>query len=265
VFVQCLVIFALLVTGQGKQATNSFIFLLPMVFKGRYNYRNTLSTDTDSDASLWYPGFVDLFAAAFIVALFMLVYHYFASGSTLELLGVRAKQAQFLQLFEREFAAEIAANQVNWQLNGNLQRLNFGEELLFEVGQDTLSRRGMLALDRFLQVVNKTSGQLPQQQLTSSTENTTALYRHIQVEGHTDSLTVHYHPNSPLSKRGIKDNWDLAAARANNVVRYCLQKSKTLPPSLFSASSYSWYQWLQNPEQPMYQNRKVSIVLVYTL
>ncbi|OWY23874.1 hypothetical protein C7N43_23365 [Sphingobacteriales bacterium UPWRP_1] len=192
--------------------------------------------------------FVDAILSLFIVAVFTIVYDYFSGGDNLELLAVRAKQSEFLEAFEKEFAKEISDGKITHSINGNIQRLSFGEELLFGLGSDTLKNNGKLMLNRCLGVF-------------SALGNNSQLYDQIMVEGHTDSVSIRKFNN--LWKSGIRDNWDLSAARSNNVVRYFIGQSR-LNPALFSSAAYSWYQWKRETEPPMSRNRKIEIVLVYS-
>ena len=54
----------------------------------------------------------------------------------------------------------------------------------------------------------------------------------VLIEGHTD--------NVPISKRGIKDNWDLSALRSTAVVRY-FQENFGVDPSRMTAGARSEY------------------------
>lgn len=206
-----------------------------------------LYDSADSDDNFW-TIFVDVMMSAFMVSIFAMVYHFFASESNLELMQIRAKQHAFLSAFEKEFEPEILEGKISNNIDGNIQHLMFGDELLFNTGEDTLKANGKKILQRCLKVFN-TIG------------NEGNLYDEIQVQGHTDSAVIK--KNTTLWKRGIYDNWDLSAKRANNVVRYFIKHSK-IPPGLFSGSSYSWYQWDKRKNIDPSLNRKVEILLMYS-
>lgn len=199
------------------------------------------------DVNYW-TVFVDAILSLFIVSVFTIVYNYFSGGDNLELLAVRARQSEFWDAFEKEFAKEIADGKITHSINGNIQRLSFGEELLFDLGSDTLKTNGKLILNRCRSVF-------------SALGNNSKLYDQIMIEGHTDSISIRKFNN--LWKGGIRDNWDLSAARSNNVVRYFIANSN-LDPALFSGAAYSWYQWKHHAQPPMSRNRKIEIVLVYS-
>lgn len=196
----------------------------------------------------YWPVFVDAILALFVVAAFAIVYNFFSGGDNLEILTIRAKQSEFLETFEKEFFKEIAEGKITHSINGNIQRLSFGEELLFELGSDTLKQNGKHMLNRCLDVF-------------STLGNNSELYDQIMIEGHTDSVSIR--KNNNLWKNGIRDNWDLSSARANHVVRYFLAQSQ-LNPALFSSAAYSWYQWKSQGIPPISRNRKIEIVLVYS-
>jgi chemotaxis protein MotB len=90
------------------------------------------------------------------------------------------------------------------------------------------------------------------------------VFKRIQVEGFTDSDKINPQ-NEELKARGIRDNWDLSTVRAVEVV-HRLQHDFRMDPKLLSATGYSWYQSHSNQsEQDKARNRKIEIVLVYSL
>ncbi len=198
--------------------------------------------DTDYEGSFW-PVFTDVIMAALMLLIFTTGYQSFTGSDHVNQLSVRTKQDRFLKIFKEEFQQEMTAGQIQSSINGNLQRLSFGGGMLFNSGADTLNENGIWILQRCLNVFN----------FIGDDYN---MYRKIQVAGHTDSVRV----SPTLWAGGIKDNWDLSASRANNIVRYFINNSN-LDRSLFSSSAHSWYQWKE--DEPISENRKVEILLIY--
>jgi chemotaxis protein MotB len=194
--------------------------------------------------------FVDMLISLLILFVFFMVYQFFANQETLHHLIVKSKQSQFLEVFNKEFAPEIKRGLVQSNIDGNIQRLSFGETLLFEIGEVDLKPGGPEILDRCMNVFEE----FAQEQ---------RIYKKIQVEGHTCDARVM--PYGRLWRRGITDNWDLSAVRALNVVKYFTGNSRLgisrLDPALFSGTGYSYFQG--SPGQ-LERNRKIEMVVIYS-
>jgi chemotaxis protein MotB len=82
----------------------------------------------------------------------------------------------------------------------------------------------------------------------------------IRVDGHTDNAPIR--AGSELYKI-YPTNWELAAARAVNVVRYLTEKGG-IDSTLISASSYSMYHPIVSNEtkKGRAQNRRIEIILI---
>lgn len=76
----------------------------------------------------------------------------------------------------------------------------------------------------------------------------------IEVEGHTD--------DRPISTARFPSNWDLSTARANEVIRYLVEK-KGLRPERFKAVGYGEYQPIASneTEEGKSQNRRVVLII----
>lgn len=79
-------------------------------------------------------------------------------------------------------------------------------------------------------------------------------YNLVQVEGHTDDV--------PIKTVLYRDNWDLGAARAIEVVRYL--QSMGIPPQFLSATTHSEYKPFTKAatEDDRSQNRRIELVLL---
>lgn len=76
----------------------------------------------------------------------------------------------------------------------------------------------------------------------------------MSIEGHTDDVAVH--------NDAFPSNWELSAARATNVLRYCLEKGK-IPSGRLSASGFGSYRPLvPNDTLPgRMRNRRIEVLL----
>lgn len=199
----------------------------------------------ESENPGYLTAFVDMLISLLILFVFFMVYQFFANQETLHHLIAKSKQSQFLEVFEREFQREIKAGLVKSNIDGNIQRLTFGRKLLFKIGDVNLKPGGRDILNRCVSVFEEFADK----------KN---IYKKIQVEGHTCDAQVS--PHGSLWREGIKDNWDLSAVRALNVVKY-FTKNSTLNPTLFSGAGYSFYQGQSGQLQ---ENRKIEIVVIYS-
>jgi chemotaxis protein MotB len=82
-----------------------------------------------------------------------------------------------------------------------------------------------------------------------------ALPNQMRIEGFTDSL--------PIRSSRFKDNWDLSAARAGNVLRYLIAHSMSLNPRQLSLAGYGPYRPVagNDTEEGRALNRRVDIVI----
>lgn len=143
------------------------------------------------------------------------------SASSLATEIAREKQHRFAQIFNREFAAEIASGEIRVASDVNLLQITFGEEILFPVARYSLQPRGETMLRRMARVVRELD-----------TSSQTPVYEQIQIEGHTDSTNMQ-HPTYP------RDNWELSTARALAVLRFLRNTSPPLDEKRMSANGYA--------------------------
>jgi chemotaxis protein MotB len=110
------------------------------------------------------------------------------------------------------------------------------ESALFDVGSADLQPRAMELLDLVYEEIKETPN-------------------HIRVEGHTDDRQIKT-PRFP-------SNWELASARATEVVRYFITEHE-LPPGRISALGYGEYRPIRpnNSIENRATNRRVDIVVL---
>ena len=169
----------------------------------------------------YWPGLIDMLTS--MLMFFLLIYFVesnFSSASA-QLAIARQKQAQFVAVLHREFAAEIAAGQVADSADLNLLQVRFGDGVLFEPGRYELHPRGAALLARLRTVFHLVDKQ-----------GSGRLYDQIQVEGHTDDLPFR-RPAYP------RDNWELSTARATAVMRFLTRGAEPLEERRMSVNGYA--------------------------
>jgi chemotaxis protein MotB len=122
-------------------------------------------------------------------------------------------------------------------MKGDNIYVSLSNKLVFPLGSTTIDDKGKKALDKLASVLN---------------ENPDI---HIQVEGHTDT--------TPITKlENVKDNWDLSALRATEVVRYLTQEGKVNPKRIVAAGRGEYYPVdPRNTPEAKAKNRRIEIVL----
>ncbi len=132
---------------------------------------------------------------------------------------------------------ELADGQIEIEQLRTGIRLNLAQDVLFASGSAKLSRAGTA-------VVNKVAGRLKK-----------APYR-IQVQGHTDPIPI----RSTLRNR-YPTNWELAAARASQVVRLLAEQG--VGPDRLRAVSFAEYRPVASNEttEGRAKNRRIEIRL----
>ncbi len=122
-------------------------------------------------------------------------------------------------------------------INGRVY-VSLSNQLLFTTGKADIDKRGKEALRELANVLNS------QEDLT------------ILVEGHTDDQAV-------KNLGAIKDNWDLSAVRATEVIRYLVGEGK-VDPKRITASGRSEYYPIDTSNTPeaRAKNRRTEIILI---
>jgi chemotaxis protein MotB len=125
------------------------------------------------------------------------------------------------------------------RLKGKLT-VNLVEKILFESGSADIKPQGLEVLQRVGKILKSVEG------------------KKILVEGHTDNV-----PISSRLRETFPSNWELATARAVNVVHF-LQDKAGIRGDKLSACGYSQYQPVgdNRTAQGRAQNRRIQIVLV---
>ena len=162
------------------------------------------------------------------------------------------KVADANEAAQKKLQAAIDKSQGTVSTEGDEIHLKLVDKVLFAVGDDQLTDKGKVALDK----VAKALTELPDKQ--------------IWVQGHTDDQPIVIPPapkKDPKKKKGkepeaptvrFASNWELSAARALQVVHY-LQDHGKIDPTRLAALAFSQYRPVSKSNKAL--NRRIEIVL----
>ena len=175
----------------------------------------------DTEVNFW-PGMIDMLTS--LLMFFMLIGFVQQNVNPASLAADIAyqKQQKFAEVFHREFASEIAREEIAIVSDVNLMQITFGDEILFANKEYRLQARGSTMLQRLARVIRL---------LDDSAVS--GVYDQIQIEGHTDNRRMN-------EKAFPRDNWDLSVARALEVLRFLTERANTpLRAKTMSANGYA--------------------------
>jgi chemotaxis protein MotB len=160
-------------------------------------------------------------------------------------LQVQAKDEEISKLqgtyqeLEQKMQEEIKKGDIRLSQSGGRIKVDLVDKILFPQGDSELSTGGGGVLSRVGEILANVKD------------------KKIQVSGHTDDI-----PISDKLKDKYPTNWDLAAARAINVVRYLEEKAKVPGKSLVVAAYGPWEPISSNKTASgRARNRRIEIVL----
>jgi chemotaxis protein MotB len=164
-------------------------------------------------------------------------------------LQVQAKDEEIQKLqgtyqeLEAKMKEEIAKGDVFLSQAGGRIKVDLVDKILFPQGDSDLSAGGGGVLSRVGEILAKVKD------------------KKIQVSGHTDDV-----PISEKLKEKYPTNWDLAAARAINVVRYLEEQAK-VPGNNLVVAAYGPWEPISSNKSPSgrARNRRIEIVLTPAL
>jgi chemotaxis protein MotB len=157
--------------------------------------------------------------------------------------AAKEEELQKLQGTYRELEAkmkeEIAKGDVRLSQAGGRIKVDLVDKILFDVGEATITERGANVLSRVGAVLANVGD------------------KKIQVSGHTDDQNI-----SERLKDRYPTNWELAAARASNVVRF-LEEKANVPGRRLVAAAYGPWEPISSNRTPTgrARNRRIEIVL----
>jgi chemotaxis protein MotB len=145
----------------------------------------------------------------------------FRVSQLVELLGEKEKEIDRLRKlakYRSEFLArleQIFQGVPDIKVHGD--RFVFQSEILFASGKADINEGGKKELDKFVKIYNEMVPKIPKD-----------LDLVILIQGYTDDV--------PIRSARYRSNWELASARAMEVVKYLIEKG--IPPSRVGASSF---------------------------
>ncbi|MDH5648776.1 MAG: OmpA family protein [Gammaproteobacteria bacterium] len=157
-----------------------------------------------------------------------------------ELAAIKAKKKEQEELFTKlktELSSELDSQKLTLRQMNTGINVNLPEDILFPSGSAELRDSGREVLSKVSEQLNQTSYQ-------------------VIVSGYTDNVPI----SGKLTKR-FPSNWDLAAARATNIVR--LLEQNNVPADKLIAASYGENRPVadNSTEEGRQQNRRIEIHL----
>jgi len=199
------------------------------------------STSEDQPWLLSYGDMVTLLLAFFVLFFaisqvdqvkFEMIMEYFNKSETMPLHVLEQKFKELVKSHELEESVDVALTPAGLLVN-------FQDNILYDSGQAKLRENAFPVLNSLADILNAQD----------------VVERHIQVEGHTDSV--------PLAQNALyPSNWELSTARSASVIRYLLQRA--VSAKRFVAVGYADTR-LKEEETPdrrgLSVNRRVSLLI----
>jgi chemotaxis protein MotB len=138
-----------------------------------------------------------------------------------------------------ELEARVSSGDVTLSKKGDRIYVTLPEKIMFDSGSAEIKEEGVKVLEQIAEVLNEYED------------------HDIIVEGHTDNM-----PIGPSLQKIYPTNWNLAAIRAVNVVRYL--EYLGIDPKRLSAASYGEHHPVadNSTEEGRALNRRIEIVLI---
>ena len=152
-------------------------------------------------------------------------------------------EKQDLEKYRSEFFGrlrDVLGNQEGIRIEGD--RFVFSSEVLFAVGQATLSSSGKNEIAKVAEILRNVASDIPE-----------GIEWIIRVDGHTDNVPIR-------GGADFADNWELSQARALSVVRYMID-FLGLPPDRLAANGFGQYQPIApgSSAEARAQNRRIEL------
>jgi chemotaxis protein MotB len=152
----------------------------------------------------------------------------------------RKEQKEFedaRKMMEKRLMGEIKGDKISLRLDDAGLAIILSDDILFDSGKADVKKQAYSVLDYIISIINeKVPG------------------KDIGVTGHTD--------NVPIKFSGWKSNWELAAARATNVLYYL--ENNGVSPKRLSATGYGEHRPIASNDTAAgrAKNRRVEIVIL---
>ena len=152
----------------------------------------------------------------------------------------RKEQKEFERVrrdLESKLKGQIASKQVSVKMEEGGLVITLSDNILFDSGKAEIKREAFPVLDKVVRTIKR---DVPD--------------NNIGIRGHTD--------NVPITHSNWASNWELATARATNVLHY--MESKGIDPDRMSATGYGEHRPIASnaTEAGRARNRRVEIVII---
>lgn len=152
----------------------------------------------------------------------------------------RKEQKEFEEVkrdLEKKLKGQIASKQVSLKMEEGGLVITLSDNILFDSGKAEIKREAFPTLDKVIRTIKR---DVPD--------------KNIGIRGHTD--------NVPITYSNWASNWELATARATNVLHY--MESKGVDPDRMSATGYGEHRPVASnaTEEGRARNRRVEIVII---
>jgi flagellar motor protein MotB len=189
----------------------------------------------------YWPSYVDILTTVLMVFVLQNFLQTTLNIDSFESARLREEQRQLAGLMKSEFQEETARHKVTLDdTKLNMLQIRFSEEILFASGDYHLAGKGREALSKCARALLSGSG--------------TVDFKQIEVEGHTD--------RQPLNRSAYpRNNWELSAARAIEVVRFMMDRG--IPPRKLSAGGYAEFHPAEDSLRYQSRNRRIELRILF--
>lgn len=194
----------------------------------------------DETPNFW-PSYTDVSLITILMLIVFLFSQLVSNADGLRLMQIRTKQQRVQSLIEQRVGRE-ALEEIDFAAAFSAQHVTFSDSILFEKGKAELQPRGQAILEKIADVLRENQ----------------ALYRAIQVEGHTDK--------DPVSQGAtFRSNWDLSSARATAVVKFFADKGLDPWRVPISAAGFAEFRPIDtgDAEESKRKNRRIEMIIHY--
>ncbi|HEY6249198.1 MAG TPA: OmpA family protein [Candidatus Angelobacter sp.] len=189
----------------------------------------------------YWPSYVDILTTVLMVFVLQNFLQTTLNIENFEVARIREAQRHLKEILQLEFPVETAQRKITLDdSKPNLLQVRFSEEILFASADYHLAGEGRNVLGKCAQVLRSRPG--------------SSDYKQIEVQGHTDKR--------PMKRFSYpRNNWELSAARALEVVRFLLAQG--LPGSKLSAGGYAETRPVETSAEHQHLNRRIELRILF--
>lgn len=189
----------------------------------------------------YWPSYVDILTTVLMVFVLQNFLQTTLNIDSFESARLREEQRQLAELMQKEFREETARHKVTLDDSKlNMLQVRFSEEVLFASGDYHLAPKGREMLGKCARALRSGAGAVD--------------FKQIEVEGHTDK--------QPLNRSAYpRNNWELSAARAIEVVRFMMERG--ISPGKLSAGGYAEFHPVEDSPWQQSHNRRIELRVLF--